>query len=98
MSFVLSWYVLDYRLLNGLYTAFLEQNGPREGMKIGLFFVPFFSLRYCADMYAYAFSFRFYFFSLLFPFQETKDSSKPITADDVRLVFENLAKKRRRIE
>jgi hypothetical protein len=35
---------------------------------------------------------------VLFPFQESKDSSKPITADDVRQVFENLAKKRRRIE
>ncbi|XP_062146768.1 uncharacterized protein LOC133854548 [Alnus glutinosa] len=31
-------------------------------------------------------------------FLESKDSSKPITADDVRQVFENLAKKRRRIE
>lgn len=31
-------------------------------------------------------------------FLESKDSSKPITTDDVRQVFENLAKKRRRIE
>lgn len=94
---MLSWYVLDYRLLNGLYTTFIEQNGPREGMEVGLVFVPFFLLRHCAYMYAYAFSF-FLYFSLLFPFQESKDSSKPITTDDVRQVFENLAKKRRRIE
>lgn len=99
MSFVLSWYVLDYRLLNGLNAVFIVQNGPREGMEVGFFFVPFFILRYCANMYAYAFSFCLViFFSLLFPFQESKDSSKPITADDVRQVFENLAKKRRRIE
>lgn len=63
---MLSWYVLDYRLLNGLYTAFIQQNGPREGMEVGLVFVPFFLLRHCADMYAYAFSFCFFLFLFLY--------------------------------
>lgn len=90
MKFVLSWYVFVC-LLNDSFTGYIKQKEESKGLA-GFFFVTFFSVLYAHI--SFYMHFRF-FFSL---FQESFDSSKPITADDVHQVFDNLAKKRRRVE
>lgn len=69
-------------LLNDSFTGYRKQKEESKGLAGFFFHISFYM------------HFRF-FFSL---FQESFDSSKPITADDVHQVFDNLAKKRRRVE
>lgn len=74
-------------------THLLVIESRRKKARVWLAFSLLHFLVYYAHISFYM-HFRF-FFSL---FQESFDSSKPITADDVHQVFDNLAKKRRRVE
>ncbi len=72
-------------------TAFIKQNGALKVLAFGFFFVTFFRVLCSHEHYMH--------FPLFFSLsQESFDSSKPITAADVHQVFDNLAKKRRRVE